>query len=104
MKRIHSEPVYFFPDTGVSKDTTQNAMTFKSHINLSQALCRYAKVNIVAKGDNNSIPEPSSWKLSEDATYVSYCDNETIQGVEFKSAPEVCTFIHSPSIDFAISI
>lgn len=50
---------------------------------------RYAEVNIVAKGDNNSIPDPSNWKLSDDAAYVSYCDNETIQGVEFKSAPEV---------------
>ena len=43
----------------------------------------------MAKGDNNSIPDPSTWKLSKDAKYVSYCDNETIQGVEFKAAPEV---------------
>ena len=53
------------------------------------AVCRYSNVNIVAKGDNNSIPDPSTWKLSDSATYVSYCDNETIQGVEFKHAPEV---------------
>ena len=53
--------------------------------------CRYVKVNTVAKGDNNSIPDPSTWKLSEDAKYVAYCDNETIQGVEFKSVPEVST-------------
>lgn len=48
-----------------------------------------SNVNIVAKGDNNSIPDPSSWKLTPDAAYVSYCDNETIQGVEFKQAPQV---------------
>jgi phosphoserine aminotransferase len=55
----------------------------------AQEAGKYAKVNIVAKGDNNSIPDPSTWKLSENATYVSYCDNETIQGVEFKGVPEV---------------
>ena len=32
-----------------------------------------------AKGDNVSIPDPSTWKLSPDAKYVHYCDNETIQ-------------------------
>lgn len=50
---------------------------------------KYAKVNIVATGDNKSVPDPSTWNLSADATYVHYCDNETIQGVEFKAAPAV---------------
>lgn len=50
---------------------------------------KYANVNIVATGDNKSIPDPSTWKLSPNAKYVHYCDNETIQGVEFKAAPEV---------------
>ena len=40
---------------------------------------KYANVNIVAKGDNKSVPDRESWKLSDDATYVHYCDNETIQ-------------------------
>lgn len=42
------------------------------------------QVNIVATGDNKSIPAAADWKLSPDARYVHYCDNETIQGVEFK--------------------
>ncbi len=42
-----------------------------------------------AQGDNKSIPAASSWKLSPDAKYVHYCDNETIGGVEFKSTPDV---------------
>ncbi|PNH11062.1 Phosphoserine aminotransferase, chloroplastic [Tetrabaena socialis] len=50
---------------------------------------KYTNVNIAAKGDNKSIPEVSTWKLSPDARYVHYCDNETIGGVEFKSAPDV---------------
>jgi phosphoserine aminotransferase len=45
---------------------------------------KYAKVNVVATGDNKSVPDPATWKLSSDAKYVHYCDNETIQGVEFK--------------------
>ena len=36
------------------------------------------KVNVAAKGDTYSIPPTESWALSSDATYVAYCDNETI--------------------------
>jgi phosphoserine aminotransferase len=50
---------------------------------------KYATVNIVAKGDNKSIPARDSWKLSPGAKYVHYCDNETIGGVEFQGAPDV---------------
>ncbi|PRW58734.1 phosphoserine aminotransferase [Chlorella sorokiniana] len=50
---------------------------------------KYAKVNVAATGDNKSIPARDSWNLSADAKYVHYCDNETIQGVEFKGAPDV---------------
>lgn len=50
---------------------------------------KYSDVNTAAKSDNKSIPDESTWKLSDDAVYVHYCDNETIQGVEFKSAPNV---------------
>ncbi|GAB4817068.1 hypothetical protein N2152v2_004114 [Parachlorella kessleri] len=50
---------------------------------------KYCKVNIVATGDNKSIPPTAEWKLSQEAKYVHYCDNETIQGVEFKAPPAV---------------
>lgn len=50
---------------------------------------KYCNVNVVTKGDNKSIPDPSTWKLSPDAKYVHYCDNETIQGVEFQAPPAV---------------
>eukprot|EP00798_Chlamydomonas_sp_ICE-L_P016460 gene16460-22681_t len=50
---------------------------------------KYSKANLVAKGDGKSIPDPSTWTLSEGSKYVHYCDNETIGGVEFKSAPDV---------------
>ncbi|XP_014770904.1 phosphoserine aminotransferase [Octopus bimaculoides] len=35
-----------------------------------------------------SIPSSESWNLNEDASYVYYCDNETIDGVEFKDVPD----------------
>lgn len=50
---------------------------------------KYANVNVVATGDNASIPPVGSWNLSSDAKYVHYCDNETIQGVEFQVPPAV---------------
>ena len=45
---------------------------------------KFSKANLVAKGDNKSVPAPSTWKLTPGSKYVHYCDNETIGGVEFK--------------------
>ena len=50
---------------------------------------KYANVNVAAKGDNRSVPAKSEWSLTPGAKYVHYCDNETINGVEFKGVPEV---------------
>lgn len=35
-----------------------------------------------------SIPDPSSWKLDPEASYVYYCMNETVEGVEFQYIPD----------------
>ncbi|KAB5575755.1 pyridoxal phosphate-dependent transferase [Coniochaeta sp. 2T2.1] len=35
------------------------------------------------------IPDQKDWKLSRDAALVYYCDNETVDGVEFPEFPEV---------------
>ena len=34
------------------------------------------------------VPDKSSWKLNPDASYVYYCANETIHGVELHNIPE----------------
>lgn len=34
------------------------------------------------------IPDPSSWTLNPSASYVYYCCNETVHGVEFNFVPE----------------
>ncbi|MBP7492891.1 MAG: 3-phosphoserine/phosphohydroxythreonine transaminase, partial [Rhodoferax sp.] len=36
-----------------------------------------------------SLPDPGSWQLSADAAYVHVCTNETIDGVEFHTLPDL---------------
>ncbi|XP_043403158.1 phosphoserine aminotransferase isoform X1 [Chelonia mydas] len=52
---------------------------------------KYAKVNIVHPklGSYTKIPDTSSWNLNADASYVYYCANETVHGVEFGFVPDV---------------
>lgn len=51
---------------------------------------KYGKVNLVfPKPDTfTSIPDQKNWKFSSDASFVYYCDNETVHGVEFDFVPE----------------
>eukprot|EP01137_Pigoraptor_chileana_P012221 Opistho-2@64355 len=52
---------------------------------------KYATVRYVLSGNGKkvaSIPPTSEWALSPDASYVYYCANETIDGVEFNFIPE----------------
>jgi phosphoserine aminotransferase len=59
---------------------------------------KYGKVNLVfPKADKpGSIPAESTWTLNSNASYLYYCDNETVDGVEFhyipnsKDVPIVC--------------
>ncbi|KAK1176062.1 phosphoserine aminotransferase [Acipenser oxyrinchus oxyrinchus] len=52
---------------------------------------KYGKVNIVhPKLDSyTKIPDPNTWKLSPGASYVYYCSNETVNGVEFDFIPDI---------------
>jgi len=48
--------------------------------------------NVIATGKPGkytSIPAKADWKFSADAKYVHYTSNETVNGVEFASSPEV---------------
>ncbi|XP_061671924.1 phosphoserine aminotransferase [Syngnathoides biaculeatus] len=51
---------------------------------------KYGKVNVVHPKLNSytKIPEPSSWNLNPAASYVYYCCNETVHGVEYNFTPE----------------
>lgn len=35
-----------------------------------------------------SIPSAADWKLNPEASYVYYCANETVNGVEFADIPD----------------
>ncbi len=53
---------------------------------------RFCDVNIAASSEDShftSVPQQATWVLSDDAAYVHYTPNETIQGVEFGWIPEV---------------
>ncbi len=53
---------------------------------------RYCDVNIVTDSEANSfsdIANPNTWNLNPNAAYVHYTPNETINGLEFQSVPDV---------------
>ncbi|XP_068155069.1 probable phosphoserine aminotransferase [Drosophila tropicalis] len=54
---------------------------------------QYGKVNAVLPKASKyiSVPRQSTWQLDSNASYVYYCDNETVEGVEFDFVPEVAS-------------
>ena len=52
---------------------------------------RYGDVALAASSGQefSSFPEPSTWQLRPDASYVHACSNETIGGVEFNDWPRL---------------
>ncbi|KAL2197581.1 pyridoxal phosphate-dependent transferase [Corynascus similis CBS 632.67] len=48
-----------------------------------------ADARTIKDGKFGKIPDQSTWKLSKDAAMVYYCDNETVDGVEFPEFPAV---------------
>jgi len=53
---------------------------------------RLGNANVVSSSaDNNftKIHDKSTWNLTPGAKYLSYCDNETVHGVEFAAPPDV---------------
>ncbi|KAJ8918012.1 hypothetical protein NQ315_011465 [Exocentrus adspersus] len=50
---------------------------------------KYGKVNLLfPKADKpGSIPDQKTWNFDPNASYVYYCDNETVDGVEFPYVP-----------------
>lgn len=51
---------------------------------------KYGKVNRVVEkpAKFTSIAEQKEWNLNPEASYLYYCDNETVDGVEFQFVPE----------------
>ncbi|KAI4500363.1 hypothetical protein M0802_004780 [Mischocyttarus mexicanus] len=51
---------------------------------------KYGKVNLVLPKETKytGIPKPSTWQLDSNASYLYYCANETIHGIEWNYIPE----------------
>jgi phosphoserine aminotransferase len=66
----------------------------------AQEARRYADVAIAASNEadaHTSLPDPSTWRLREGVSYVHLCSNETIQGVEYTTLPDLL----SRSVDWS---
>ena len=53
---------------------------------------RYADVAVAASNAgaaDSAIPDPSTWRLRDAAAYVHICSNETIDGIEFHTLPDL---------------
>ncbi|XP_033230198.1 phosphoserine aminotransferase [Belonocnema kinseyi] len=51
---------------------------------------QFGKVNLVLPKTSKytEIPDPSTWNLDPNASYVYYCANETVHGIEFDFVPD----------------
>ncbi|VTU15595.1 Phosphoserine aminotransferase [Variovorax sp. SRS16] len=53
---------------------------------------RYCKANVAAtnaEAQHTRLPDPATWQLTQGASYVHLCSNETIHGVEFQELPDL---------------
>lgn len=53
---------------------------------------KFCSVNLAASNASTgsvSLPDPGTWQLDANAAYVHICTNETIDGVEFQSLPDL---------------
>jgi len=53
---------------------------------------KYCTANIAANNESDghtSLPEPASWQLTQGASYLHVCTNETINGVEYHELPDL---------------
>ncbi|TSE35164.1 3-phosphoserine/phosphohydroxythreonine transaminase [Tepidimonas charontis] len=58
----------------------------------AQEAGRYGQTHVAASTADcgfTTLPDPASWRLSADASYVHLCSNETIHGVEFHTLPDL---------------
>ncbi len=67
---------------------------------------RYCQPRVAASNEasqHTALPDPATWQLSGNASYVHICTNETIDGVEFQELPDLAA-LGSPAplaIDFS---
>ena len=67
---------------------------------------KYAAVHIAASSEEDgftTLPAPATWQLSQAASYVHICSNETINGVEYHELPDLKALGHEAPlvVDFS---
>lgn len=75
---------------GVVDFVVTGSWSAKSH----KEAARYARPHEAASNSSSGhtdVPTPESWTLSDNASYVHLCSNETINGIEFHELPDLAT-------------
>jgi len=73
-------------------DTIDHVVTGSWSVKSQQEAAKYCNAHIAASDKANNftdIPAVPTWNLSDESKFVHVCHNETIQGVEFKSTPDI---------------
>uniref|UniRef100_A0A1L8DZL1 Phosphoserine aminotransferase n=1 Tax=Nyssomyia neivai TaxID=330878 RepID=A0A1L8DZL1_9DIPT len=72
--------------TGIADYIVTGAWSDKA----AKEAAKYGQVNLVIPKTSKhcGIPDQKTWKLDPNASYLYYCDNETVHGVEFNFIPE----------------
>ncbi|MBB1601890.1 3-phosphoserine/phosphohydroxythreonine transaminase [Variovorax sp. UMC13] len=73
---------------GVADFVVTGSWSIKSH----KEAKRYCDARIVASNaddQHTQLPDPSTWRLTPGAAYVHVCTNETINGIEFQTLPDL---------------
>lgn len=79
-------PLNFIGRTGKADYIVTGSWSSKAY----KEAAKYGKANLVHEklAKYGDIPNPSTWKLDPEASYVYYCMNETVEGVEFQYVPD----------------
>ncbi|MCU4674488.1 3-phosphoserine/phosphohydroxythreonine transaminase [Catenovulum sp. 2E275] len=84
-----SVPLNILPENGIA-DYILTGSWSQSALTEAQ---KFGKINLAADCYKNnglgSVLPQADWQLSKDAAYVHYCPNETVDGIEFDTIPEV---------------
>lgn len=69
--------------------TADYAVTGSWSAKAAKEATQYGKVNLVLPKVSKyiTVPKQESWQMDPNASYLYYCDNETVDGVEFDFVP-----------------
>lgn len=81
-------PANLLKDTGKTAAYIQTGSWGKKAIGEAKKEGDVKVVYDAAESNFNHVPSPGDYSVAEDAAYLYYCSNETIQGVQFQSEPE----------------